>query len=72
MLCACGCRSKYHSAPVAQYRDTIIGKFDGNNIDTLIAEPIDTTVDRSLWTWRIYGKGNTLDTLCLVLKKVDS
>lgn len=46
-------------------RDTIIGKFDGNNIDTLIAEPIDMTIDRSLWDWRIYGKNNTVDTLIL-------
>lgn len=65
ILCACGCRSKYHSDPFAQYRDTITGKFDGNNIDTLIAESIDTTIDRSLWNWRIYGKNNIVDTLIL-------
>lgn len=65
MFCACGCRSKYHSDPLAQYRDSIIGNFDGSNIDTLIAEPTDTTIDRSLWTWRIYGKSNTVDTLIL-------
>ena len=64
-FCACACRSKYHSDPFAQYRDTIIGKFDGNNIDTLVAQPIDTTIDRNLWTWRIYGKNNTVDTLIL-------
>ena len=66
MFCACGCRSKYHSDPLAQYRDIIIGNFDGSNIDTLIAEPIDTTIDRSLWSWRIYGKSNTADTLILL------
>lgn len=65
IFCACGCRSKYHSDPLAQYRDTIIGNFEGNNIDTLIAEPIDTTIDRSLWNWRIYGKNNTVDTMIL-------
>lgn len=53
------------SDSLVQYRDTITGKFDGNSIDTLIAEPIDTTIDRSLWNWRIYGKNNTVDTLIL-------
>lgn len=68
LLSAFGCESKHQSEEsdsLAQYRDTIIGNFNGNNIDTLIAEPIDTTVDRSLWTWRIYGKNNTVDTLIL-------
>ena len=65
MFCACGCRNEYHSDPLAQYRDSIIGNFDGSNIDTLIAEPIDTTIDRNLWNWQIYGKENTIDTLIL-------
>lgn len=65
LFCAFGCGSKYHSDPLAQYRDSIIGNFDSCNIDTLIAEPIDTTIDRSLWTWRIYGKSNTVDSLIL-------
>ena len=65
MFCACGCRNKYHSDQLAQYRDTIIGNFEGTDIDTLIAEPIDTTIDRSLWNWRIYGKSNAIDTLIL-------
>lgn len=64
-FCACGCKSKYHSDPFAQYRDTINGKFDGNNIDRLIAEPIDTTINRGLWNWQIYGKNNIVDTLIL-------
>lgn len=67
LICALGC-SKHlseESDPLEKYRDTIIGNFDGNNIDTLIAEPIDTTVDRSLWNWRIYGKNNTVDTVIL-------
>ncbi len=68
LLSAFGCSSKHLSDeydPLEKYRDTIIGKFDGNNIDTLIAEPIDTTIDRSLWVWRIYSKSNTVDTLIL-------
>ena len=68
MLYAIGCKSKHlseESDSLVQYRDTIIGIFDGNNIDTLIVEPIDTTIDRSLWNWRIYGKHNTVDTMIL-------
>lgn len=68
LLYAIGCKSKHlsvESDSLAQYRDTIIGKFDGNSIDTLIAEPIDTNIDRNLWNWQIYGKENTIDTLIL-------
>lgn len=67
ILCAFGC-GRHQSVQLGskeQYRDSIIGKFNGNNIDTLIAEPIETTIDRSLWNWRIYGKNNTVDTLIL-------
>ena len=67
ILCCVGCnkQNKTNICTLAQYRDTIIGKFDGNSIDTLIAEPIDTTIDRNLWNWQIYGKENTIDTLIL-------
>ncbi len=68
LLCAFGCGSKQpsiESDPLALYRDTLKGNFNGLEIDTLIAEPIDTTIDRSLWNWRIYGKKNTVDTLIL-------
>lgn len=68
LLCAFGCGGKHPSVeydPMSQYRDTIVGKFNGVDIDTLIAEPIDTTIDRSLWNWRIYGTNNTVDTLIL-------
>ncbi len=50
---------------MAQYRDTIVGCFNGVDIDTLIAEPIDTTKERAYWDWRIYSKNNTVDTLIL-------
>lgn len=67
LLCCVGCNkhNKTNVGTLTQYRDTIIGNFDGTDIDTLIAEPIDTTIDRSLWNWRIYGKNNTVDTLIL-------
>lgn len=67
-LYAFGCGSKHLSEkydPMEKYKDTLIGNFDGVHIDTLIAEPIDTTIDRSLWNWRIYGKNNSVDTLIL-------
>lgn len=35
------------------------------DIDTLIAEPIDTTKQRAYWDWLIYSKNNTVDTLIL-------
>lgn len=68
LLCAYGCGGKHYSVEtdsLAQYRDSIIGNFNGNHIDTLIAEPTDTTIVRSMWNWRIYGKNNTVDTLIL-------
>lgn len=68
MLCTFGCGSKHKSTDLdslAQYRDTIIGKFNGINIDTLIAEPIDTTKERVMWDWKIYGKQNSVDTLII-------
>lgn len=51
--------------PMAQYRDTILGCFNGVEIDTLITEPIDTTKQRAYWDWLIYSKNNTVDTLIL-------
>lgn len=68
LLCSFGCGSKHQSVesdPMTQYRDILISNFNGLEIDTLIAEPIDTTIDRSLWNWRIYGKHNTVDTMIL-------
>lgn len=68
MMCFFGCGSNLKSvepASMEKFRDTIIGNFAGNDIDTLIAEPIDTTTDCSLWNWRIYSKNNAFDTLIL-------
>ena len=65
---AIGCKSRGESIEIdsmTQYRDTLIGNFSGLWVDTLIAEPLDTTIDRSLWAWRIYGKNGTVDTLTL-------
>lgn len=50
---------------LAHFRDTIVGKFNGIDADTLIVEPIDTTNERAYWDWRIYSRNNTVDTLIL-------
>lgn len=45
LLSAFGCGSKHQSAEsvsLAQYRDNIVGCFNGVDIDTLITEPIDS------------------------------
>ncbi len=45
MLSAFGCGSKHESKEsdnLAQYRDTLIGNFNGLEIDTLICEPMDS------------------------------
>lgn len=68
MLCTFGCGSKHQSieyAPLAQYRDTLAGNFNGLEIDTLIAEPIDTTLERGMWNWLIKGKNGTVAPLTL-------
>lgn len=67
-LCSCACGRNSQSISndaMAQYRDTIVGKFNGMDIDTLISEPIDTIKERAFWDWRIYSKNNTVDTLIL-------
>ena len=60
--------------PLAQYRDTLIGKFDGIKIDTLIAEPIGTKTDTGdpddifsgcYYNWRIHTKEGTVKDLVL-------
>ena len=68
LLCAFGCGSKHkpvESDPLAQYRDTLIGNFNGLEIDTLIAEPIDTTINRGLWHWRINSASGTIASMTI-------
>lgn len=54
----------------AQYRDTIIGKFNGIEIDTLISEPIDSLspLEDDLfggkhYNWRVYTTNGTVKDL---------
>lgn len=68
IIFTCSCKRSIQTVSydhMAQYRDTIVGCFNGGDIDTLIAEPINTTTDRGLWNWRIYSRNNTIDTLIL-------
>lgn len=57
-----------------QYRDTLIGMFNGVEIDTLIAEPIGELQDKDypvegcigwFWDWRVYTSRGTVKDLIL-------
>lgn len=65
---------KAYIDPLAQYRDTLVGKFDGVTVDTLIAEPIgdksvsdypDDIYSGWYYDWRIYTKKGTVNDLVL-------
>ena len=58
------------SDSLAQYRDTLIGKFNGIDVDTLICEPIDSlspkedgTYGGCHYEWRVYTKNGTVKDL---------
>lgn len=75
MVVACASKEKSETVKfdaLAEYRDTLIGKFDGINIDTLIVEPIgDKTVSDEphdiysgwYYNWRVFTKNGTIDEL---------
>lgn len=68
MLCTFGCGSKHKSTdsdPLAQYRDTLIGNFNGIEIDTLIAEPIGEKDSIWYFTWRVFTKNNSVKPLII-------
>ena len=65
---------KYDSRSLEFYRDTLIGKFDGVHVDTLIAEPVGQLEDKGhpiedcegwYYNWRIYTTGGTVQELRL-------
>ena len=62
---ACKQNLSHKEDSFSEYNDTFVGCFNGVEIDTLIAEPIDITKQRAYWDWRIYSKNNTVDTLTL-------
>lgn len=75
LLCACGRDDKHHTADLeylAQYRDTLIGKFDGRDIDTLICEPMDSLSPMTdewfggkHFKWRVYTTNGTVKDLII-------
>lgn len=71
MLCTFGCGSKHKSMDsdsLAQYRDTLIGNFNGTDIDTLIAEPMDSLNSNYKgfhYKWRVFTKNKTVKDLIL-------
>ena len=52
---------------LAEYRDTLIGNFNGSEIDTLIAEPIVSQKDYGNFhfNWRVITKNNTVKPLII-------
>ena len=62
LLCACGRDDKHHTTDLeylAQYRDTLIGRFNGIDIDTLICEPMDSlnaNYKGFHYKWRVFTK----------------
>lgn len=76
LLCAFGCDNKHKSVesdPMTQYSDTLIGNFNGKEIDTLICEPMDfITADyKGLhFKWRVFTKNSTVKPLILDNKTI--
>lgn len=76
MLCAFGCGSKHESKEsdnLAQYRDTLIGNFNGLEIDTLICEPMDSlnpNYKGFYYKWRVFTKNKTVKDLILENKTI--
>lgn len=72
-----GCENTHKSVesdPLAQYRDTLIGNFNGLEIDTLIAEPIDTingewnkenVFEGWHYKWRVFTKNGSIKDLTI-------
>lgn len=55
---------------IAQYRDTIVGKFNGIEIDTLICEPVGKIIKDELFgelytEWRVYTVKGTVGDLMI-------
>ena len=73
---ACESKSQHYTQMVddslAQYRDTLIGRFNGIDIDTLICEPIDSLspiedgqYGGCHYEWRIYTTNGTVKDLII-------
>lgn len=72
-LCACVREGKYQTSELdylTQYRDTLIGRFDGIDIDTLIAEPIGKKDGGWYFKWRVFTKNNSVKPLIIDNKTI--
>lgn len=75
-LCACERESKHQTSEfdyLAQYRDTLIGKFNGIDIDTLICEPMDSINSYYKgfhYKWRVFTKNKTVKDLIIENKTI--
>lgn len=75
-LCACEREDKQQTTDLeymAQYRDTLIGRFDGIDIDTLICEPMDSLNPNYKgfhYKWRVFTKNKTVKDLILENKTI--
>lgn len=75
-LCACEREGKHQTTDleyIAQYRDTLIGRFDGIDIDTLICEPMDSLNPNYKgfhYRWRVFTKNKTVKDLILENKTI--
>lgn len=76
MFCTFSCGSKHESVDsdsLAQYRDTLIGNFNGIDIDTLICEPMDSLNPNYKgfhYKWRVFTKNKTVKDLILENKTI--
>ena len=75
-LCACVREGKYQTLELdylAQYRDTLIGRFNGIDIDALICEPMDSLNPNYKgfhYKWRVFTKNKTVKGLILENKTI--
>lgn len=61
-------QKKHETDSISQYRDTIVGKFNGIDIDTLICEPVGKLIEDELFgefytEWRVYTVKGTVKEL---------
>ncbi|MDE6536048.1 MAG: hypothetical protein K2K82_08600 [Muribaculaceae bacterium] len=77
IICVMACRQKDSSiiedytrtiAPISNYRDTIVGKFNGKEIDTLICEPTGPITNDDYFgdyytEWRVFSTKGTVNEL---------
>lgn len=76
LFCACGRDGTRQTADLeylAQYRDTLIGRFNGKDIDTLICEPMDSLNPNYKgfhYKWRVFTKNKTIKDLIIENKTI--